>query len=247
MNNDMKIQLEERVKNIPKREDVIEYNCPICRDFLYIITKENQAIPCKCKNKVEAEIKLENSGLDIFFKDKTFSKFEADTPVLREAKNISMDYCIKFKEDPDYNKSILLCGQPGAGKTHLGTAIMLNLIDSNIYCIYEDHIKMMINLKQSVLDDVIYNKQLNKYINAKILFLDDFLKGKQNEVDLKYIFEVINRRYADKKPMIISTEKSPEELLEFDEAIGSRIIEMCGGIDGNIVFFEGKDLNYRLR
>lgn len=124
---------------------------------------------------------------------------------------------------------------------------MLNLIENNIWCLYDEYIKMMIILKQSVMDDINYIKQLDKYTNTKILFLDDFLKGKQNEADLKYIFEVINTRYLKKKPMIISTEKSPKELLAFDEAVGSRIIEMCGGINGNIVLFKGKDLNYRLR
>lgn len=247
MDSQFKKMLEERVKSIPKREGITEYDCPFCRDFLYTFNEDGQAIPCKCKDKVEAKKKLEKCGLSESFKYKTFSTYKTDDPILKEAKNIGIDYCIKFKDDPKYNKSILLSGQPGTGKTHLGAAIMLNLIENNIWCIYDEYIKMMITLKQSVMDDINYIKQLDKYTNAKILFLDDFLKGKQNETDLKYIFEVINARYLKNKPMIISTEKSPKELLEFDEAIGSRIIEMCGGINGNIVLFQGKDLNYRLR
>lgn len=53
----------------------------------------------------------------------------------------------------------------------------------------------------------------------------------------------VNYRYMNNLPMIISTEKSIEGLLEFDEAIGSRVIEMCRG---NIVQLRGKELNYRL-
>ena len=44
-------------------------------------------------------------------------------------------------------------------------------------------------------------------------------------------------------PFIISTERSLQELLDFDEAVSSRIIEMCRG---NIVKLQGKELNYRL-
>ena len=42
--------------------------------------------------------------------------------------------------------------------------------------------------------------------------------------------------------MVISTEKSLEELMEFDEAIGGRIIEMC---IKSLVTLKGKELNYR--
>lgn len=249
MNSQFKKILEQRINNIPKRDDIKEkYNCPICRDLLYTFNEEGQAEPCKCKDKVEAKKKLEICGLSEFFKYKTFSTYKADDPVLKEAKNIAIDYCIKFKENPKYDKSIILSGQPGSGKTHLGAAIMLNLIENNIGCLYVEYINMLITLKQSVMDDINYIKQLDKYTNTRILFLDDFLKGKPNDADLKYIFEVVNDRYLKKKPMIISTEKSPKEILEFDEAIGSRIIEMCGGIEkGNIILFQGKNLNYRLR
>ena len=45
--------------------------------------------------------------------------------------------------------------------------------------------------------------------------------------------------------MIISTEKSLKEILMFDEAIGSRLIEMA---QNNIITFpRGIENNYRLR
>ena len=43
---------------------------------------------------------------------------------------------------------------------------------------------------------------------------------------------------------VISTELLPEQLIELDEALAGRILEMCAD---NIVTFEGKKYNYRLR
>lgn len=72
------------------------------------------------------------------------------------------------------------------------------------------------------------------------------MKGEQApNADRKYIYKVINTRYLKGKPMIISTEKSIKEILMFDEAVGSRIVEMA---QGNIITFpRGIENNYRLR
>jgi DNA replication protein DnaC len=80
--------------------------------------------------------------------------------------------------------------------------------------------------------------------NARVLFIDDLLKGKVNESDINIMYEIINFRYLQRTPIIISTEKSIEELLAFDEAIASRLIEMS---KGNIITFDDSVPNYRLR
>ena len=61
--------------------------------------------------------------------------------------------------------------------------------------------------------------------------------------DKSIIFEIIDYRYFNQKPLIISSEKTCEELLYIDEAIGSRIIEMSNGY---IVENKGAKSNYRL-
>ena len=57
------------------------------------------------------------------------------------------------------------------------------------------------------------------------------------------VYEIVNYRYNNNLPVIISTEKKPGELIEFDEAIASRLLEMCYS---HIIIFSGEELNYRL-
>ena len=100
-------------------------------------------------------------------------------------------------------------------------------------------------LKQSVSENKEYYQELiNKYKKAEILLIDDLFKGKVNETDINIMFEIINHRYINKLPLIVSTEYLIEEMLSFDEAIGSRIYEMAKGF---IVEIRGKENNYRLR
>jgi DNA replication protein DnaC len=84
---------------------------------------------------------------------------------------------------------------------------------------------------------------MNRYKRADELFIDDFLKGKITETDLNIIYEIINYRYNNNLPVILSTEKTLDDLVNFDEATASRLIEMS---KGHIIVFEGKKLNYRL-
>ena len=51
-------------------------------------------------------------------------------------------------------------------------------------------------------------------------------KGRLNESDVNIMFEIINYRYLNFLPIIVSSEFTIEKMLEFDEGIGSRIYEM---------------------
>lgn len=206
----------------------IEYQCKKCRDLGYIFQEDEKgytvATPCECIEKRQIKEKLEGCGLTDSFKKKTFSTFKTDTEHQKQAKLRAMSYCKKFKEEKG---SFLLTGNPGTGKTHLGIAIMMQLVNQNVGCRYAEYIGLIMRLKQCCMDPINYNKEINEYKNCTVLFLDDLLKGQTSEADRKYIYEIINYRYMTEKSIIVSTEKSLNELMDYDAAITSRIIEMC--------------------
>ena len=242
----MKAELIKRMEKMLSNSKRVEenYSCIKCMDRGYIFQDNGQggeiAIPCECLDKKQSLEKLKKCGLNDAFKKRTFDTYVVSKKYQLEAKTKAMKYCNEFK---DTNASLLLCGQPGAGKTHLGVAIMLNLIDKNIGCKYEEYISMLMNLKQSVMDEENYIREEAKYTQPRVLFLDDFLKGNTTDADLKYIHKIINTRYLKSMPMIISTEKTVDQIISWDEAVGSRIVEMC---KGNIIVFNNAS-NYRLK
>ena len=203
----------------------IKYDCSLCEDRGYIFKIQDGyevAVPCECLEKKQSVEKMERSGLTEAFKQRTFKTFIVNNEWQLEAKAKAMDYSKNFKET---KASLMLSGQPGSGKTHIGVATMLRLIENNTGCVYREYISMLTDLKQTSMDEEEYIRSLEKYINPPVLFLDDFLKGEPT--------------------MIISTEKSVKEILNWDEAIGSRLIEMC---QGNVIEFpRGLENNYRLR
>ena len=124
----------------------------------------------------------------------------------------------------------------------------------NIGVRYMQYREDITRIKQVAMDEESYAKEINKYKNATVLLIDDLYKNATyrnnmtghkylNDADKRAMFEIVNYRYFKGAPMIISSEYLVEDILSFDEGIGSRIFEMC---KGHIMEFEGQELNYRL-
>lgn len=227
-----------------------EYECMQCRDTGFI-SKPNDSgaevvYRCNCYAIKQAKKMMKRSGISAEFQKKTFENFIADgNEQLEKAKFKAMQYVDYFqKVEHDRRNSILFSGQVGSGKTHLGTAICGELMRCGVAVVYMAYRNAVTRIKQSITDEAAYNREISQYSMARVLYIDDLLKGKLSEADVNIMYEIANYRYMNNMPMIISTEKSPNDLLIFDEAIGSRIIEMCRG---NIVHLQGKELNYRLK
>lgn len=225
------------------------YKCPKCKDSGWISLKDKNGHSfckrCDCWEIRLAEELMELSGISQEFNSKGFKNFNTrNNAQLVNAKSKAINYFKTFSEiEKTRNNSIMLSGQVGAGKTHLGVAISRSLMSKNIAVIYMAYRNAITKIKQVLIDSADYYNEINKYSQARVLYIDDFLKGKVTEADVNIMYEIINYRYMNNLPLIISTEKSLSELLAFDEAIGSRIIEMCRG---NIVQLKGTELNYRL-
>ena len=225
------------------------YECPKCRDTGWVEVEDGQGRSymkhCECWALRESRRMLEKSGISAEFQKKGFKNFDTrNNPQLVNAQNKAITYLKNFGkcEKTRYN-SIMFCGQVGAGKTHLGIAICSNLMSQNVAVYYMSYRNAATKIKQVMTDEGAYNRELQCYMQARVLYIDDLLKGRITESDVNILYEVVNYRYMNNLPLIISTEKSIDNLLDFDEATGSRIIEMCRG---NIIQLRGKELNYRL-
>ena len=226
-----------------------KYECPVCRDVGYVLEYDDAGhcygMPCKCRAERITRAQLEQSGLAKGFSEKSIDNYETyNIPQLEDAKKTVIQYIDTFLERRDMlANSLMLCGQVGAGKTHLGAACCVQLIAKGIPVVYMGYREVITHLKAIVMDELYYTDTMNRYKKAQVLFIDDFLKGKITEADTNIIYEIVNYRYNNKLPIIISSEKTLEDIVNYDEAIGSRLIDMCYG---HIIMFSGDELNYRL-
>ena len=141
---------------------------------------------------------------------------------------------------------------PGCGKTHICTAVAGKLLYEKpvIYVIWPQISK---KLKAIVNDAEEYDKEITKLETIAVLYIDDMFKPVPDEnggkrmptgADVKLAFEIINYRYINRLPTIISSEWGLEELTDMDEATGSRVAERSRGF--NMMVGRDRKRNYRL-
>lgn len=138
----------------------------------------------------------------------------------------------------------MFLGKPGSGKTHISIALAINLLNSKANVVYMPYRDTIVNIKQNILDKDVYKESLLKYKQCQVLLIDDLYKGKVSSSDINIMFEIINYRYLNHLPMIISSELSVQDILNYDEAVGSRIYEMSK--DFIVTMDKEISKNYRL-
>lgn len=187
-----------------------------------------------------------SSGINADMCKHKFSNFEVWNEVSKTAKDTAIAYYNDFDEIRGKRRnSILFCGQVGSGKTHLSVALAINLLQQKIKVVYMPYRDVITKIKQNMLDTEYYYKVISNYQKCEVLLIDDLFKGKINESDINIIFEIINYRYFNFLPIIVSSEFTIDRLLAFDEGVGSRIYEMCK--DYIIEIEKDMHSNYRLK
>ncbi|WP_297522980.1 ATP-binding protein [uncultured Clostridium sp.] len=221
--------------------------CSKCNGTGFMLNEKNNSYSrCECYKMARIKEMWERSGISLGDMDKSFKEFTPWNSLVAEMKELCMQYYKSFDEIKSTKQnSLLLCGNPGCGKTHLELALANNFVKNKgtkvIYMPYRD---VITSIKQSLIDEVNYLKKITKYKECELLMIDDLFKGKITESDINIMFEIINHRYLNNLPMMISTEFNSDRILNFDEALGSRIVEMCKGHMKEVI---GRENNYRLR
>lgn len=208
------------------------YKCDKCKDTGWILTPQERmqplAISCECRKSEKLKNEWRSSGINLEMSKHTFSNFEVWNEASQRVKDTAIAYYHDFDEVRGGRRnSILFCGQVGSGKSHCSIALAINFLKQKTRVVYMPYRDVITKIKQNMIDEEYYNKVISKYQLCEVLLIDDLFKGKINESDLNIIFEIINYRYLNFLPMIVSSEFSIDRLLAFDEGVGSRIYEMC--------------------
>lgn len=228
-----------------------DYNCAKCQNrgsFMRIDEANNELYDvCECMKIRQSIRRMRASGLENIIKRCTFESFRDDEPWQTGIKHKAQDY-----SESGYGSGawFFIGGQPGCGKTHLCTAICRKALYAGRGVYYMPWMTKIVDLKTTMYDDPDkYAAEISQIKRIELLYIDDFFKPvrdiQPSGADVKLAYDIINYRYINNLPTIISSEKSADELVEIDDATGSRICEKARGYIVTVERGEGK--NWRLR
>ena len=247
--SDMTKRVERQIESYNmaegKPDTDTEYNCPKCRNKGNIAINDNgffSTIPCECLKIRKSLRELKRSSLGAANQN-TFENYVAaekwQAYILEKAK--------AFITEP-IGKWFFIGGQVGAGKTHIGKAIAYEFIKQGTYARYMEW-RNDVQRLNAIINEPEGIELKAEFLNAPVLYIDDFLKtghkAAPTQGDVNRAIDIIFGRYTQENTaVIISSEKTLNEIRAIDEAVGSRIFERCAEYVINI----GKDekKNYRI-
>lgn len=222
--------------------DLTGYDCKLCFNKGYIakVTDESEVLAeCKCLKIRDTLQRIKDSGLEDLLRAHSFRNYECSTAWQQQLKEMAMSFAESGRG------WLFMGGQSGCGKTHLCTAVVGNFIKqgkSVRYLVWREdspRLKALVNDKE-------YTAAIDEFKKSDVLYIDDLFK--QNEIkdaDIKLAFELIDYRARNNTVTIISSELTLDKLIDIDEALAGRIIQMSKGFQ--VVVPKDKNKNYRLR
>lgn len=213
--------------------------------YFYLENVTEQKCDCVLKRIARETFmqRIEESGLQTQLATKTFKTYK----VTNNKQKAILEKCILFSKNPQ--NMLALLGQTGAGKTHLGTAVVGNLVYEGYTASYVEWQNEM-NIAR---DDYYKVKQskLDEWKSVDVLYIDDLFKNKDNDINLissnefNVAWDIIDHRLKRDMITIISSEFTIEEFIELDEGTGSRLNEMAG--EYLLPIDKDPSMNYRLK
>ncbi|MGE4215033.1 MAG: ATP-binding protein [Anaerotignaceae bacterium] len=219
---------------LPENYLEIEYQCPICKDTGFVDDSR-----CACFSQRLVDLAYNSSNIKAIVKQENFDSFDLSyySPNKENGEEISpreniqriLSACLKFTKSfgKDFD-NLLLYGSPGLGKTFLCNCIARELLDKGVTVMYVTASQLFKAIEKERFnrsEEEEPSDYLEDVLGVDLLIIDDLGTEFTTVFTAGELFNIINTRFLNKKPVIISTNLALKDLSEkYSDRLTSRLM-----------------------
>jgi len=181
--------------------------------------------------------KIGDTGIPKRFQNRFLETFIASNSNQKKALAFAMQYAKTFDRVLETGRSVIFCGRPGTGKTHLAAGIGLHILRESRTVLFTTTLRAVGRVTDTWSRNATESKSqaIAALAFPDLLILDEVgvqFGSKAEEVSL---FEVINERYENHKPTLLISNLTANEV---KGCLGERIFDRLREDGGECVVFD---------
>lgn len=219
------------MKISPFTGNEISTMCPKCEEDRDREERERE----ERERIAKIERRVASIGIPLRFAGKRLADLTAKTAKQKAVLKGVAKYLDALKSSA--SASLILCGMPGTGKTHIGCALAVEVARMDKSVCYITTAQLMRAVKstyrreaEETEDDVI-----QRYGEFSLLIIDEIGVQFGSDTERNIFHEIIDRRYGNLLPTVLISNLPADELSAF---IGERAFDRCKEDGGAILAFD---------
>ncbi len=239
-------ELKNHYHELLKKHDIpLDYkepkwDCEKCHDTGRIY-RDGKYLICSCAKNDLRKKKQKSGNLPLHLQNATFSRanlnyYETDKVTdsgmnfrenAQKIYSMASSFVQRFNS-ANINRGLIIEGPIGSGKSYLLGCIANALIDKGLpfrYIVYSDLLQKIRSSYNQANSETDEQQILSTVQQIPVLLIDDLGTEKATEFAATTLYQIIDKRYREEKPIIISTNYSIQNLKNRFPVMGERIFQ----------------------
>lgn len=181
--------------------------------------------------------RMKHSGIPERFIMKTLDVYIAKTSGQKRALDFATEYAVNFDSVLKTGRSVILCGLPGTGKTHIAIGIGLHVINNGHSVVFNTVQRIMRRFKESWRkeSDDSETRVMEELTMPDLLIIDEIGVQFGSDFEKNAMFDILNTRYENRRPTIMLSNLTQKEVNLF---LGDRVFDRLREDGGKCIPFD---------
>lgn len=159
----------------------------------------------KCTAEQRTRSLLDRAAIPLRFQDRELGSYLAETVGQNQALAVAREFALSFTDALRTGTCLTFVGKPGTGKTHLACGIALHVMRDGYTALFVTASELIRVVRSTWRRDAEKTEEqvLNEFAAVELLVIDEVGVQFGTEAEQVTLFEIINRRYSNARPMVL--------------------------------------------